>query len=449
MEISIKNNGELGRKVHITLPASIVRKSFNKYLRETSKKIRLPGFRSGKVPAKLIEELHGEKIYEDVTEELIEKAYRDAVEEKKLKPVGAPDIKKVNTTLGEDFEIVASIEVMPEFTPAMLENESLEKPVAEVTDTDVADFLMKIRRDRGTWEGVDRSTQKGDKVSLRVHEGDLNKLFGKKEGENIEMIVGEVPLEGDFNETLLGINLQDKVTVHAKVAASEQKGRFSKLLRKVKLQKEYVMESSQVTLEEIKEPKLAELDKDFFAYFGMKKVDVDELNKTLREGMEQRLEKTLKDMTDQNILDKLVEKNSFNLPQTLVKNEIAYLRDRLVQSMHLDEEKQKLIEDNQFRVRAEYNVRSFLVIDKIAEQHKVEVDNKTFEKKLHEVTSPYQAEERENLKRHYRRDAQARHSIQVMVLQDKVLELVSGKVKFNDKKHPTQDIIGFAKPAFM
>lgn len=442
MEVSVKNNGELGRKVYITLPAEVVKKSFNKQLRNTSKKIRLPGFRSGKVPPKLIEELHGQKIFQDVTQDLIEKSYQDAITEKKLKPAGVPDIKEVNTTLGEDLEVIANIEVFPEFEPALLEGEVVEKITATVQESDVEDFLMKIRRQRGQWQAVERPAQEGDRVKVQIHSETVAKLFGHKADKPIDLIIGEIQTEGDFNEKLKGAKPKDQITAHAKIAKIEE-GKFGKLLQSMKLRKQHRLEASQMTIETVEEPQLAEIDKDFFTYFGFKEENLEELKKALREGMEKRLAQTIKNSTRDRIIQLLVEKNPISLPKVLVANEIASLRESLLRSANIQaSENKERLKDDLFRERAEYNVRSFLVVDKIAEQQKFDVDNNAFERKLNELTSVY--EDAEKAKSYYRRNRQARHSVRMMILQDQVLDLLTKNISFKEKSCPVQELIGFS-----
>ncbi|MES2205002.1 MAG: trigger factor [Pseudomonadota bacterium] len=152
MSISIENLGGIQRKVTLTVPAESIAAEMQKRLQDLAGKVRIDGFRRGKVPAKVIKERYGASVYSDALNELINKVYSDALREAKIVPAGAPEVVPVNEKIEQDkaFDFTATFEVFPEIELKDFSTLTIEKQIATLQDADIDVAIERVREQRAT-----------------------------------------------------------------------------------------------------------------------------------------------------------------------------------------------------------------------------------------------------------------------------------------------------------
>ena len=135
-------------------------------LQKASRNIRLPGFRPGKVPMKVMRQRFGAGIRQEVVGEVVNESFREAVIQEKLRPAGLPSIEPKNLEQGKELQYVATFEVFPEVELAEMKGFSVEQVVAHVKDEDVDKMIDVFRKQQGTWEPVERAAALSDKVTI-------------------------------------------------------------------------------------------------------------------------------------------------------------------------------------------------------------------------------------------------------------------------------------------
>ncbi|MCO6547712.1 MAG: trigger factor, partial [Gilliamella sp.] len=166
MQVSVETTQGLGRRLSITIKAEDIKKAVDKELINTAKKVRIDGFRKGKVPLKIVEQRYGASILQDALGDLMQRNFVDAIIQEKLNPAGAPTYTPQEYKNGEDYTFTVEFEVYPEIKVENLDKIEVEKPVAEVADADVETMIETLRKQQGTWKEVEKAAEEQYRVTL-------------------------------------------------------------------------------------------------------------------------------------------------------------------------------------------------------------------------------------------------------------------------------------------
>ena len=151
MQVSVESTDGLERKLNIAVPAEQIDAEVAKRIVDASKKVRLDGFRPGKVPRKVVKQRFGDSIRAEVLGEIANQMFQQAVSQEELKPVGQPAIEPKVNEEGKDFEFIATFDVMPEITLKDTSGFDFELLAASVGDDDIEDMIGKLRDQQATW----------------------------------------------------------------------------------------------------------------------------------------------------------------------------------------------------------------------------------------------------------------------------------------------------------
>src|SRR5688500_3909607 len=161
---NVENLGTLERRVSMSLPADDIEKQVDERLKKLARSVRMPGFRPGKVPLKLVAQTYGPQVRSEVMSDAVQKSFSNAVKEANLKVAGYPQIERKN-----DFEFSATFEVYPEVKVGDLAGASVEKPAVEVDDAALDKTLEILRKQRTKFEAAQRPAQDGERRAVDLH----------------------------------------------------------------------------------------------------------------------------------------------------------------------------------------------------------------------------------------------------------------------------------------
>uniref|UniRef100_UPI0021478C06 trigger factor n=1 Tax=Endozoicomonas sp. ONNA1 TaxID=2828740 RepID=UPI0021478C06 len=164
MQVSVETTSGLERRLTITIPADKIDGEINKRLQDLSRRVRLDGFRPGKVPIKVVKRRYGLGARQEVLGEQMQEAFIEAVTQENLNPAGAPRVEPKSDEEGKDFEFVVIFEVYPEIVVGDFAGVEVERPVAEVSDTDIDEMIETLRTQSKTFENVERAAELGDQI---------------------------------------------------------------------------------------------------------------------------------------------------------------------------------------------------------------------------------------------------------------------------------------------
>ena len=312
------------RELEIEIPAEVVEKETQRVTREFTRLARIPGFRPGKAPAELVRRRFWDDIKSEVLHSLIPSSLQDAFREGNLNPVGNPSIAELQFEPAKPLRFKASFEVLPEFTLGEFKGLSVEAAKVEVTDQDVERELERLREQAATYVPVeDRPAEDGDTVVASLV-GVVTNAKEKREPlvlDEVEVHLGEEGTIEAFSQGLQGVRAEEERQFNAPYPDGYPDARLAGLT---------VAFTAQVKA--VRQKQLPALDDEFAQQVGNYKT-VQELTQKLRQDMQQAAARQEKELTQQRLLDELLSRHEFPLPEALVQHQIDMRLERRVRAL--------------------------------------------------------------------------------------------------------------------
>lgn len=428
MQVSVETLNDLERRVTVQVPAERVAKEIQDRLIAMSRRVKVDGFRPGKVPLKLIRRMYGDQVRYEAVSELMEHSLRDALVQEKLNPLGGPKIEPKPLEEGQAFEYSATFEVMPEFDPSGFENIKVERPVAEVTEQDVDHMIETLRQQRTIWTAVERPARDGDRVRFDF-EGKIDgQDFAGNKGENAQIVLGGKSLLADFETRLIGLTpgteTEFDLTFPEDYQVKEVAGKTAHF---------------QVKLHGVEEAHLPEVDDAFAEKFDVKEGGVPALRQALRENMERELREGIQAVTKRQVMQGLLEANTVPLPQALIEVEIEQLASQLRFPPSNNDEKIQQLKAKLFETEARRRVALGLLISKLATKQGIQADEERVRARLDAFAATH--EEPAEVLRYYEQTPNALDNVRALVLEDQIVDWVLERAQVTEKASTFAEIM--------
>jgi trigger factor len=379
-------------KLTIEVDAEKVDKAIDKAYQKSKNKMKVPGFRNGKVPRQVIEKMYGPEVfYEDAVNEMIPDAYEGAAKESKLDIVSQPEIAVVKIAKKEPFVFTATVAVKPEVELGDYQKIEVKKPEIEVTEEEITAELDKVREKNSRLVPVEnRAVQADDAVSIDF-EGFVDGVpFEGGKGEDYSLKIGSHTFIDNFEDQLIGVNIGDEVDVNVtfpeQYQAKELEGKPA--LFKVKIK-------------EIKYKELPELD-DEFATEVSEFETLDEYKADVKAKLLEKKEEEAKINKENQIIDKLIEESKMDIPEPMIDTQVKQMANDFanrLQSQGISMEQymqitgmdaNKFIEE--FRPQALKTIQTRLVLEAVAKAENIEVTDEEIDTQIEEMAKLYQIE---------------------------------------------------------
>lgn len=355
-------------RINVEVPFTELQPDFERTYKELAKQVRLPGFRPGKAPAKLIEARFGRAaVLQQVVNEALPSRYTEAVTTSDLKPLGQPDIEVTKLDDGEQIAFTAEVDVRPDITLPDLEQLKISVDPIEVNDEEVDAELDSLRARFGTLTGVDRPAAKGDFVSIDLDATIDGEAVEGAATEGLSHEVGSGQLIEGLDDAIVGLSAGESKSFTTKLAAGPQAGKDAEVT---------------VTVQAVKERELPEAD-DEFAQLASEYDTIAELRENLVEqvGRTKRIQQAEK--VREVTLETLVEQVEMPLPEAVVQ---AHVDNALHNALHaVDHDENKFAEslaekgssraefDAETRSEAEKSVKTQLLLDALGDKLEIQV----------------------------------------------------------------------------
>ena len=426
MKSSLETVSDLERKLNIEVPATEVQEAIQNALQSIQKHVQLKGFRKGKAPMTAVRASYGEKVKQDVVQDIIQNKYAVALKELKLDPISFPTIEFDPLEDGKDFAFTAEFEIRPEVTLKKIDGLEVKTEKLDTGDKMVADTLEDIRKGRAETAPVleDRAAEKGD-VAVLDFEGfiDGNPLDNGS-AENHELDLGSNTFIPGFEEGVIGMRPGAQHTINVAFPADYHVADLAGKPVEFK-----------VKLHSLKKKSLPELNDEFAK--GLGPYDgLDALKAAIRDDFEKREGKRVKEDLKNRLMKVLVDNNPVAVPKTLLNDQkkalIEDFEKRMQQQGMPPEqfEDYKAKWDDDFAQTASYMIQSSFLIDKIATDENLRATNTDIEAKLVEYAQQAGIE-LERLAEFYKE--QDRHArLQYQVTEEKVLDFLISKAKVKE-----------------
>ncbi|HYL90059.1 MAG TPA: trigger factor [Burkholderiales bacterium] len=421
----------LERRVSVTLPAADIERQIDTRLKQLARNIKMPGFRPGKVPMKLVAQTYGPQVRSEVLSDAVQKSFNDAVKEANLKVAGFPRIEKKDGTDTASLEFSATFEVYPEVKVGDLASATVERPQVAVDDAAVDKTIDILRKQRTHFVAVERAAKDGDRLTVDF-EGTIDgQPFQGGKAENFVFGIGDGRMLPEFNAAATGMSSGESKTFeltfpadyHGKEVAGK-KAAFTLTARK------------------IEEPRLPELDADFARTLGVTDGDLDKMRQEIRANVERETAKRVEARVKAQVLQTLLDATPIELPKSLIQMEAQSLVERASADLQARGLKpgQVPLDPAAFEATAKRRVALGLIIGELARTENLQPKPAEVRAVVEQEAQTYESPA-EVVKWFYMQP-QRLSEMEGVALEANVVKWVLSKVKVEDKPMPFDDLMG-------
>ncbi len=379
MKAEVERLGECKVALKIEVPADKVTEELTNLYNDLQRKAKLPGFRRGKVPLDVLKTYFAQSIKADAMDRLIPDAYQKVLKENDFVPCSSPKIEEVKYEDNKPLNFKATVEIKPKITLRKYKGLKAKRIIKIVTEEDVNRALERLASRHAEFIAAEnRPVKKGDWVIIDFIGSIEGKSFKNNEAKNFSLEIGSKTLVGDFEDQLIGLKKGEE---------KETKVKFPKDYHNKELTGKEVL--FKVNLKEIKEKKLPELNNEFAK--DLKFDNLEELKKRIKEDLEKYETEHSERLLRNNLMDWLIKKTPLLLPEAMVERELEVMIEDVLTRMRYSDidpkrigiEKAKLKE--KYRLSAERKVKNTLILEKIAKQENIKVNEQEIEKRTEEM----------------------------------------------------------------
>lgn len=425
MQVSVETTQGLERRMTVAVPADQIDTEINNRLTSLARRVKVSGFRPGKVPFGVVKRQYGGQVKDEVISELMQNSFYEAVIKEKLRLAGSPTIEPKQRGEGEALEYTATFEVYPEVELKPLDKLKLELPKGAIADKDVAATIEKIRSQRLVWNDVDRASQGGDQVIIDF-KGSIDGVpFQGGEAEDFTVELGAGRMIAGFEENLTGRSTGDEVafdvTFPEDYFGKDVAGKEARFDCKVKA---------------VKASALPEIDEEFIKSLGISAGTSEALEEEVRANMQREMDGRVKGLVKQKVMDLLVDSNSFDVPKALVDKEIEYMKQRNPQAG------QQAADSGDLESEAHRRVSLGLILSEIINKNDFKAEAKEVRAQVEEIASTY--ERPEEVLQWYYADKKRLGDVESVVLEQKAVDWVTTQIKTTEKAQSFDDLMGIS-----
>lgn len=441
LDVAVNVISDKQTQLTVKVPVGTIQSKVESRIRSLAKTAKIDGFRKGKVPVSHIRAQYGAGIQQEVINDVIRDTVFQVLADKKVRAVGVPSIDDVK--LENDFLVYqASVETMPEVQVKGLDEIEVERQMATVSDSDVDTMIENLQKQRQTFETKDGELGDGDEATFDFEGSIDGEKFEGGSAEDFRLIIGSGQMIPGFEDGMKGMKAGEeraiKVTFPEDYQAENLKGKEADF---------------KITLKEVKEAKLPELNDEFFELFGVTEGGLDKLKTDVRKNMEREIKNAARNQVKQAAFDALVDKNEFDVPNAMLAAEIDRQRNLMLQRFaqqfgaNPNTFDKNMLPDELFEDQALRAVRLGVLVGQIIDKQKLEVDQERVTAFIAEAAENY--EDPNEVIEYYTNDKQERAGIEAVVLEDQVVEYILSQAKVTDKEVKYQDLLATAQQAQM
>lgn len=371
MKVNIEEINPTKKRLIVEMTSEEVGPRMEKAFKDASNAVRIPGFRPGKAPRRVIESYYGEKIREDLSRNLVTESLPKAIEEAQVKPLTMPALEKSVFSEAHNFNYTAVMDVYPSFVIGNYTGIDVEKQSVTVSDEDVEQQITYIRESHGKFDSIgdSRPSRNGDYLLIEYQGYEDGKPLVGMNSNNLLLHLGSAEFHPSFDDALLGLKKGEKKEFTVEFENNFNRPAFSgkKVLFKVEVQ-------------DVKELHLPELDDEFVRGLNAEPKTVEDFRAEVKKEMLEQAEKRAEAQAKRAVIDKICEGVDMALPDILVEAENSSAVEEIVSNItrngatleKVGVSREKLSEE--MRPLAEKRVKEMLVIEEISSRENIDVD---------------------------------------------------------------------------
>jgi len=416
MQVSVESGEGLERRMTVDLEPEQIDTAVDRRLREFARSARLPGFRPGKVPVKILRQRYGGQVRQEVFGELVQSSFAEAVVKEELRPAGPPRIEPDIDESAKRYAYTAVFEVLPQFELGDLQGKILKRPTASVSDADLDAMFTRLREQRKAWNPVERPAKTGDRLTISFAGTLDGEPFEGGSGEDAKIELGTGRMIPGFEDGLVGARAGDERRLDLQFPSEYHSERLKG--------KSVVFD---VRVGEVAEPVLPDVDADFAKGFGVADGDLERFRAEVRENMGRELRERIRARIKSQAMDLLLEANQIDLPNVLVKEEIKTLKEQARRNVRGGKFE---LPDELFQEQARRRVALGLVISEVVKANEIKVDRVRVREVVEDMASTY--EQPQDVIDYYYSDKGHLASVESLTLEDQVVDWVMENAHVED-----------------
>ena len=432
MKIDIDELSSVQRKVRVELPVETVATEFSRAYKNLGQRVRVKGFRTGKIPRSVLQGIYGDEVKGEVRSHLVEESLGEVIRERGLQIVSRPEVEANDLSEADAFSFSAVFEVKPEIDVKDCLGVEIERVKLAITDAQVDEALRRLQEGHARLEPVtDRDiVQKGDFVALDFVGTIDGKTFSGGKGENYALEVGAGQALPQFEDAVTGL----RVNAHHTVQVNYPEDFSNKEIAGK------VVDFSLV-VREIKQKVLPVLDDDFAKDHG-ECASLNELKDRIRGRLTDELKRYQDEELKEKIISRLIESHSFAAPPSMVERQTRYLMERYQNQVSQSgadagappmEEARKALES-----RAMRQVQATLLMEKIAELEKIEISDKEVQQHIDNLAKA--AGERGKAVREFYSRPDARDDLRAQLVFGRTVDFLLERARIKEVDSPPSKV---------
>lgn len=420
MKVEVETVSPVEKKLSIEVEADRVATEFERAYRTLARQVRIPGFRQGKAPRRVLETRYKDQVEQDVARHLMESSYREAVDAKDLFPVGSPVVSPDKLEAGKSFRFEARVEVKPEVSLAKIKGLELERSKAEVADSMIEDELERLREQLAQFVPIEdrQSASTGDYAVVDYVGSQGEKEIPGAKGEDVTLKVEEGSLLEGSAPQLAGVPVGETIEVPVEFPPDYQveslrgtSGRFF------------------LTLKSLKRREVPALDDELAKDLGGKSTTLAELREEIRQNLQAMADRRATQENRDKLLKALVAANPVEVPRSMIERAIDSMimgglerfERQGVDIRKLGLDVPKLRED--LREEATSRVKAALLLEAISKQESVEVTDADVEAEYAKMAAETNMPEAK-VRAHFEKKGSERDALRQRLLEDKTVAML-------------------------
>ncbi len=431
----------LKRELTVTVPSTELDSRLSEKLQDMKNRIRLNGFRPGKVPVAHLRNLYGKSAMAEVVETMVSETSRQALTERGEKAATQPEIAitedeaEANKILDGEADLVFTMayEVLPEFEIADFKGITIERAIADVTDEEIDGRLNQIAEANRPFESVSRKAKDGDRITMSYAGQIDGEAFEGGADQDAQITIGSGQFIPGFEEGLTGTKAGEEKTIEVTFPDDYQAAHLAGKTAEFRVEIKDVAEPGEITF-----------DDEFATRLGVE--SMDKLRETISGQIENEYGIATRQNVKRQVLDALNEKYSFDLPENLVTQEFDNIWRQVT---HDIEHHGKTFEDegtSEEKARAEYQaiserrVRLGLVLARVGEEAKVEVSEEELQRAVYAHVRQFPGQEQQVLE-HYKNNPTAVQELRAPIFEDKTIDYILEFADVTDKTVTKEELL--------
>ncbi|WP_414451932.1 trigger factor [Burkholderia sp. 22PA0099] len=431
----VENLGKLERRVTISLPKEVVQKEIDARIQKLAKNVRMPGFRPGKVPLKMVAQQYAGQVEAEVLSDKIGQEFFEVSRAESLRVAGQPSFAPKAEAEADAYAFDATFEVYPEVTIGDLATAEVERSTTTIGDAEIdrtLDILRKQRvhfHDRGEAGehgdgGAEKAAQNGDRVTVDFVGKIDDVAFAGGTAEDFPFVLGEGRMLPEFEQAALGLTVGEArefdLTFPEDYHGKDVAGKTAKFT---------------VTLKKVEWPHLPEIDGEFAKTLGIEDGDTAKMRNEIKENLEREAKRRTQSLVKNQVMDAVLKISELDVPNALVEQD----QQRLVELARQDLAQRGVpnaenapIPVEMFKEQAERRVKLGLVIAELVKANGLEAKPEQIRAEVDEFAKSY--EDPKEVVRWYYSNQQRLAEMEAFVVESNVVEFVLGKAKVTDKE---------------